>query len=42
MGLYLVELCHPHMQIVGIKNLEFKNMCDKRQFEGIKIAEKIM
>ena len=31
---------HPHMQIVGIKNLEFKNMCDKRQFEGIKIAKK--
>lgn len=26
--------------IVGIKNLSFKNMCDKRQFEGIKIAEK--
>ena len=31
---------HPHMQIVGIKNLEFKNMCDKRQFEGIEITKK--
>ncbi len=31
---------HPHMQIVGLHNLIFKNMCDTRQFEGITIAEK--
>lgn len=29
---------HPHMQIVGLKNLSSKNMWDKRQFEGEEIA----
>lgn len=29
---------HPHMQIVGLKNLSSKNMWDKRQFEGTEIA----
>lgn len=30
---------HPHMQIVGLKNLSSKNMWDKRQFEGEIIAQ---
>ena len=41
MGLYLVELCVIHIcKLWAFKNLEFENMCDKRQFEGIKIAAK--
>lgn len=31
---------HPHMQIVGLETLEFKNMCQRHQFEGIEVASK--
>lgn len=30
---------HPHMQIVGLKNLNSVHMCDKKQFEGTIIQE---
>lgn len=31
---------HPHMQIIGIKKLEFKNMYDKIYFDGFPVTEK--